>query len=1088
VRGRLQDRRILLNISLPLASALLILFVVLRRMIFTPGYIIYRDLFPGQLYYPRVWHPQGSFLALENYKFVTFTGIFLPLRAFGLDVYEKVVYVSAMAIACITLHVAAFRLLGHIRGTSPSLRARHLASALAALTYIANPAAANIFFDFSLFVGYAFAPLTLLIFMEMLEGQRRQGPAIVAVALLWWLSAIKAHWIVFGALLLVSPLVVWSAWHWRRQSWRRLARNMIATVVIVAAYLLFSAYWLIPFVRASEQRFVGSYAPMTFESVAYLSNTPLRNAVRLLGMVHAWPYVRFEPPTPLLALPWTLASWAIPAMVVMAIIWFRRHWQIWTLAMFAFGGIFLAKGVAPPLGSIYTFLVFGDLTPSAFRWLFRIASKWNVFLSLGYSGLVAFALAELTTRIRWHSWRHPWNDRRSATALLALGGYLIALLLFAWPSFTGDFRGALVPVSLPDPLLAANRWLAQQEGDFKVNWMPVTNGRELYWNERPSGALYTSLAPQPSIATYWNRHPVLYYSHAYDALANDRIASFGKLLSGLNTRFVVYHDDIKTTHVHEGIEPVVVLLESGEEELAAQLAKQRDMRLAWQDEFISIYETAEFAAPLFVAQRVFLATGDLTLVTSLSALDSFQSFEDIVIFDASRSAGKLPLAVDGLLLNHDAPDHLVFALLPVERLLVPARETQHGAVTEAWSRLDVYQFDWQFVLRDHGIYHWGFDYGQGMVAHTSEARSSEQPDGPIICPMLKVPVLVPEHATYHLWVRHLRHPRAAELLISLDGQSPVVLSNDDPTTGFIWEDAGAVELTAGDHIIGLQNRDGFTAVNALALISEGEMAALRARTRKLAAQVPNIYLLEVETDFDVSRVEAAQETAALSAGRAVVLNARDTISTTLDLVTSGEYVVAVRGSIPPDAAPLTITLGTTQLYLEPQAINTDSAWLTAGPVYLDEVAIPIYIQAAGNSVVDAFMLYTSSTPSPPDALFQETSPPAEIRYEQVDPTRYHVRVRAERPFVLALAETYDPLWIASGPDLQVSSVPLYGVINGFFMNRTGSYEIDVEYQPQQWARLGTLLTSIAVIGAGPLILLMRQKRWHSLSEKDSHFE
>jgi hypothetical protein len=220
----------------------------------------------------------------------------------------------------------------------------------------------------------------------------------------------------------------------------------------------------------------------------------------------------------------------------------------------------------------------------------------------------------------------------------------------------------------------------------------------------------------------------------------------------------------------------------------------------------------------------------------------------------------------------------------------------------------------------------------------------------------------------------------------------------------------------------------------------------------------------------------------------VVLNARDTISTTLDLVTSGEYVVAVRGSIPPDAAPLTITLGTTQLYLEPQAINTDSAWLTAGPVYLDEVAIPIYIQAAGNSVVDAFMLYTSSTPSPPDALFQETSPPAEIRYEQVDPTRYHVRVRAERPFVLALAETYDPLWIASGPDLQVSSVPLYGVINGFFMNRTGSYEIDVEYQPQQWARLGTLLTSIAVIGAGPLILLMRQKRWHSLSEKDSHFE
>jgi len=409
------------------------------------------------------------------------------------------------------------------------------------------------------------------------------------------------------------------------------------------------------------------------------------------------------------------------------------------------------------------------------------------------------------------------------------------------------------------------------------------------------------------------------------------------------------------------------------------------MRLAWQDEFISIYETAEFAAPLFVAQRVFLATGDLTLLTSLSALDSFQPFEDAVVFDGSRSAGKLPLAVDGLLLNHDAPDHLVIALLPVERLLVPADETQHGAVTEAWSRLDVYQFDWQFLLRDHGIYHWGFDYGQGMVAHTSDARLSEQPDEPIASPMLKVPAHVPERATYHLWVRHLRHPRAGELLISLDGQSLEVLFNDGPATGFVWEDAGAVELTAGDHVIGLQNRDGFKAVNALALISEGELAALRTRARALAAQVPNIYLLEVETDFDVSRVEAARETAALSAGRAVVLKAHDTISTTLDLLAPGEYVVAVRGAIPPDAAPLTITLGTTQLYLEPPAINTDSAWLTVGPVHLDEEAIPIYIQAAGNAIVDAFMLYTSSTASPPDALFQETSPPAEIRYEQIDP-------------------------------------------------------------------------------------------------------
>ena len=100
------------------------------------------------------------------------------------------------------------------------------------------------------------------------------------------------------------------------------------------------------------------------------------------------------------------------------------------------------------------------------------------------------------------------------------------------------------------------------------------------------------------------------------------------------------------------------------------------------------------------------------------------------------------------------------------------------------------------------------------------------------------------------------------------------------------------------------------------------------------------------------------------------------------------------------------------------------------------------------------MLYTSGAALTPDELFPETRPPAEISYDQIDPTRYRVRVRAERPFLLALAETYDPLWVASGPDFKVSSVPLYGVVNGFFLNRTGAYEIIVEYQAQQWARFG----------------------------------
>jgi hypothetical protein len=1058
----------------PIAGAFLTVLLLLRGVLFHPGFVVYRDLFPGQLHYPYLWHPQGSFLALENYKFVTFTGPFLPFRALGPEVYEKVVYAAAVAVAFIALYVAAYRLLGQLRGRTFSAPVRHAASLLAALTYVANPAAANILCDFSLFVGYAFAPLWLVIFMEMLAGTRRRGPAVILVALLWWLSAIKAHWILFGALSLVPPLVAWGVRHRGRlhlQLWRG---NLVSTIVITLLYLLASAYWLIPFVQASGERFVGSTAPMTYETVAYLSHAPWRDTVRLLGLLQAWPYIPFAPPTPVLSIPWTLASWAIPALAVAAILWFRRHWQIWALVLFAAVGIVLTKGVAPPLGGLYTALVFGDLTPPAFRWLFRVSSKWNVFLSLGYSWLVAFALAELLSRIDWHRWRRVRHDQPGSRALLAVAAYLIALPLFAWPAFSGDFNGALSPVHLPDALTQANAWLAGQEADFKAHWIPVTNGRELSWNPRPSGDLYTSLSAKPSIGTNWNRHPVLFYSYAYDALANDRILNFGKLLSFLNTRYVAYHDDIETSHIHTGVEPVAVLIESGEEALTTQLNAQQDMRLAWEQDFVSIYETSDAALPLFVPERLFLSTADLTVLTSLGALQQFQPAREGILFDGSREAGTFPAQVDGLILGHDAADHLAFAMLPAERIISPAGATLHSDVAQDWSRLDIYQFDWQMLLRDYGLYYWGFDYGQGMVAHASDLHGATQGTTSPSRPVLRIPVHAPASGQYQLWVRYLRHARAPEIRLSVDGGPQRVLTGQDPVTRFVWEMAATVELAAGEHIVTLENRAGLSAINALALLSEAEMADLRARAGALAAAVPNIYMLEAEADFDVAGADPAPQTKVLSAGRGVALGARAAISTTLDLAAPGDYTVAVRASLTAESGTLTATLGTSPGVQFPpvqDATRGELEWLTAGPIHLDAGTVPIRLEASESAVLDAFMLYTHSAAPAPEALFQPGTPPAEISYTQIDPTRYRVRVRAEHPFMLALAETYDPLWVARGPDLQVSSVPLFGVVNGFYLDRTGSYELTIEYQPQQGARLGAVFSTVVVMGLVPLLWL-----------------
>jgi hypothetical protein len=1043
----------------------------MRRLIISPGYIIYRDLFPGQLHYPNLWHSQGSFMALENYKFVTFTGLFLPFMRLGLDVYEKVVYISAMAIAFLVFYFVSYQLLGRIQRSDLSRHVKHLSSGLAALIYVANPAAANIFFDFSLFVGYAFAPLTLWLFMEMLEQRAGWQYYAVGISGLWWLSAIKAHWIVFGALLFLPPLSIWIIWHWRSRGLNGVTHNLIATVAIVIFYLSFSAYWLIPFIYASGERFVGSYAPMTVEAVTFLSYASLWDTIRLLGNLQAWPYVQYESPHWFFSLPWTIASMVVPTLALSGLVWFRRHWQAWAFFGFAFIGILLTKGFAPPLDSLYHWLVFGDLTPPNFRWLFRVASKWNVFLSLGYSVLAAFALSELVSRSKGFRWRCPSVGRQEGIALLALVGTLFAFPFFAWPSFSGDFRGALAPVPLPSAIYSANEWLVDQEGDFKVNWMPVTNGRELTWNPRPSGAVYTSLSERPSIHTNWNRHPMMYYSYIYDTLTRGQTVNFGKLLSPLNTRYIAFHDDILTPHIHTGVEPVVVLIEGGEKEWAERFTQQQDIRLAWQQDFITIYETADYALPVFVPEKIYLTTGDLTLLTSLSTLDSFQPAQNAILFDTSRNNGAFPLDVDGLLLKRDAANHLIFTLLPIERLISPADYTISANIERAWSRFDIYQSDWQFALRDYGIVQWAFDYGQGMVAYASPLGGNEIIDDPI----LEVPVRLAHSECVHVWVRALQHINAGELHISIDGQPFSNIDNTSPITGFVWIDAGIIELEAGKHLVGIQNLGGFAAVNALALVSQSELEELQVRRQELAAGIPNIYLLEAELDFDIREAEPAMDTAILSSGQAVVVKPGMSISSTVDLVLTGEYTIAVRAAIPDAETTVTVSLGDIQLSFIDKSGTGDLNWFMDGSVILEAGSVPIQIETNRDVAIDAVILYTNSHGMIPESLFNVSEPTAEVAYELLDPTRYRVRLRTEKPVVIALAETFDPLWVASMPGFQRASIPLYGVINGFFLDEPGNYDMILQFEPQQRARLGSLLTALAVIAVVPFLFITRRQ-------------
>ena len=164
-------------------------------------------------------------------------------------------------------------------------------------------------------------------------------------------------------------------------------------------------------------------------------------------------------------------------------------------------------------------------------------------------------------------------------------------------------------------------------------------------------------------------------------------------------------------------------------------------------------------------------------------------------------------------------------------------------------------------------------------------------------------------------------------------------------------------------------------------------------------------------------------------------------------------------------------------------------------VYLDKGKYQIRIHSNSNSIVDldTVAVYSNGNDVPsslasvhgrvPQSLdknsdLKSESPPTYLEeYTKINPTLYEVKIKnATRPYIMSLVETYDPLWKASyeidttqteNPDEGMSNVtnegikdpkipniPLYSIINGFYVNKTGDYNLKIEYQPQKWFTQG----------------------------------
>jgi uncharacterized membrane protein YfhO len=65
--------------------------------------------------------------------------------------------------------------------------------------------------------------------------------------------------------------------------------------------------------------------------------------------------------------------------------------------------------------------------------------------------------------------------------------------------------------------------------------------------------------------------------------------------------------------------------------------------------------------------------------------------------------------------------------------------------------------------------------------------------------------------------------------------------------------------------------------------------------------------------------------------------------------------------------------------------------------------------------------------------------------------------------MLSFVESYDPNWVASVAGKEYKSMPLYGAINGFWIQMTGDLEITISYKPQDYFEIGYIISILSIL-------------------------
>lgn len=194
------------------------------------------------------------------------------------------------------------------------------------------------------------------------------------------------------------------------------------------------------------------------------------------------------------------------------------------------------------------------------------------------------------------------------------------------------------------------------------------------------------------------------------------------------------------------------------------------------------------------------------------------------------------------------------------------------------------------------------------------------------------------------------------------------------------------------------------------------------------------------------------------------------------------WILAVYTQSGSEGIRLSLQTDSTGINLPLKTLEGKQNWLQTDPISLNATNYTLKVTSNVSSILNGITLY----PGQNNTALDMKGPTPIMNYTQISSSEWMVNVNATRPFILGLTESYDPFWTASAEDFGTKSLPLYSVINGFVISKTGSYKLFIKYEPQFYFDIGLWVMGASITVSTTLVWVSLEREKHYVSRIISH--